>query len=73
MDSFRVLGKRVLDIKLQNNDCCPQSGNLKIKRYPALCGFISCPETEPGAAAGPQVINTTLSAFGMVSFALKCW
>lgn len=47
-------GKCVLDIKLQDIDNCSQIVKLNLKIYLAHCGFISCPETELGAADGPH-------------------
>lgn len=49
-----TLGKCALEVNQQENDHCPQSSNLKINVCLALCGFISCPETELGAADGAR-------------------
>lgn len=55
--SAPTVGKCVLRVKQQDSDCCSQSGNLKIRVDLALCGFISCPETELRAAGGPEMTN----------------
>lgn len=52
-----TVGKYVLNIKQQDNDCRSQRGNLKIGVDLALCGFTSCPETELRAAGGPDMTN----------------